>query len=890
MKKVGLIALLAGILLEILPFSEAFSAGTFTAFGPKDYIRTTGKPTTAMEDFSVLDPNTSYTLHIYNGGKNNQFKGKVSSAVISLDGAEVVRPNEFNQNVSHIENPIKLSKDNALAVELRSKPDSGLTIEIIGVDNDPPTIVATLDPSPNAAGWNKTDVIVSFACSDTTSGIAFCPAPVLVQQEGADQVITGTATDIAGNMASASVKVNLDKTPPVLTIISPLPGKNLEDPSVTVQGTINEALSGVAAVTCNGIPATFSNSSFTCNVSLVEGQNTVEIQATDLAGNVGYSSISVAFLPPALELAFVYDMRLDWWDKGSGGSFDGNFARPITHEGFYGLGSFGQTDYGSTNGFIYIAKELEPGGLAIPVDYTWVYSDWGSGATLDGSFWKPVPPAGYVCLGLVAQRGYSKPSTDAVRCVREDLTVPAKVGNTIWIDHGTGASYYFGSWQIIPADENGIFLGTFTGSGSSNASAWSPPTDPLFTIDARRVKRYNLSGGEIEELIQRYGPDLYFSSSYNYNYYWQEHYFLDDPEYVLDNGTTLVWGLVQNEWDYGSFSFSTLGSLNISAAGLMQDVESFVKSSPYFGDSRFRYYLHIYDSLKPGSLDRAKALVRVRPWNWLSTELQFWFFYPFNGPGRAEVCMTGNDCVENHWSQIGRHYGDWEQVTVRVDNRSKQLISVYMSRHGGGQSFFRTRFPEFNGTNPRIYVAKYSHAHYPTAGVHDYERVYETEWFGATQSVDLRDLTNGSGAVFSASLPGKYRIISSAVPGSGVTEPDWLQFQGRWGQYERLQEDIYYIFPLYTWYEVGAGPTGPAMKRSWVYGDSGENWWWTRRLEGTEACFDGIDNDGDGEIDCHDPDCWLADPVCILKGWRFCKDPENYFDDYWRFDIHSCPF
>jgi hypothetical protein len=808
-----------------------------------------------------------------------------------------VRPNEFNQNVSHIQKPITLATGNVLAVELRSKPDSGLTIEIIGLDNDPPTIEATLAPSPNAAGWNNTNVTVGFTCSDTTSGIASCTGPVLVQQEGANQVITGTATDIAGNTASASVTVNLDKTPPVVTIISPYPGANLQDSPVTVKGTIYEALSGVAGITCNGIPAALSNSSFTCNVSLVTGQNSMQAAATDLAGNTGSSSITVAFVPPALELAYVDDFRLVWWDKGSGGTWDGNYARPVPPTGFFSLGSFGQTDYGPTSGFVYVAKELESGALASPVDYTWVYSDWGSGAIMDGSFWKPVPPAGYVCLGLVAQTGYSKPSTDAVKCVREGLTVQAKVGNTIWIDHGTGATYYFGSWQIIPADENGIFLGTFTGSGGTNDSAWSPPTDPLFTIDARRVKRYDLNGGEIEELVQLYGPELYFYWKYPGTHWTlREDYFLDDPEYVLDNGTSLEWALVQNEWDYDSFSISDppLGSLDTSAAGLMQDVQSKIISSAEFNnDESLRYYLRIYDSFKPGSLDRAKALVRVRPWNWLSTELQFWFFYPFNGPGRAEVCASGNECVEDHFDQAGRHYGDWEHVNLRVDNRTKQLISVYMSRHDAGQWVLKNRFAdvlEFNGTHPRIYVAKYSHAHYPNAGVHDYERVFEWDYDLGTASVDLRDLTNGDGPVFSTYLPGKYRNISSALPGYHINEPEWLQFQGRWGQYEKLTQDIYFIFPLFTWKEVGAGPTGPAMKSSWGFGDSGKNWWWTRNLEGTEACFDGVDNDGNGKIDCDDPGCWQADPVCIREGWRCRHDPVTYWQDCCRFNIDDlCP-
>jgi hypothetical protein len=561
-------------------------------------------------------------------------------------------------------------------------------------------------------------------------------------------------------------------------------------------------------------------------------------------------------VPPALELAFVDNFELVWWDKGSGGDFDGAYWRPIVPDGFYALGHYGQGDYSYPGGFMFAARELEPGALASPVDYTWVWDDRGS-PSRDGSFWKPVPPAGYVCLGLVAQEWYSKPSTDAVKCVRQDLVVPAKAGNTIWLDHGTGANVDFGSWQIIPADENGIFIGTFTGNNSHS----TPPIDGLFCIDSRSVKRYELDSAAIEELVQRYGPHLYFYDSGN-NYDKWEDYFLDDPEYILDRAV-LVWGLVQNEWDYDSFSFTTLGSFNTSAAGLMQDVESYVRSSPYFSDPSFRHYLYIDDTLKPGSLDRAKALVRVRPWNWLFTDLQFWLFYPFNGPGRVEICLSGEDCWVMHFNEGGRHYGDWEQVTLRFDNRTKELFAVYMSRHGGGQWVWRNNFVdvmEFDGTHPRIYVAKYSHAHYPNAGAHDYERVFEWDYLFGTASVDLRDLTNGDAEVFFTNLPGKYRIISSALPGYQVTEPEWLQFRGRWGQYEQLIQDV--IF--YDWKEVGAGPTGPAMKGSWVRGDSGENWWWTRNLEGNELCLDGIDNDGDGKIDCRDPDCCKFDYGCIL--------------------------
>lgn len=912
MKKFVLIGtlVLLGAYFNVVALPDESHACSFTAFGPKDYILTSGKPTTVKENFSILDPNTHYTLHLYNGGKNNQHHSKpsrwtrfthgwrhfdlnnhsqekVSSALIRLNGRILTGISHFNQNVSHIQKSVRLLENNELTVEIRGKPKGRITIEITGIDKSPPTISATISPSPNAAGWNNTDVTVSFVCSDTTSGIASCSEAVEVQQEGADQAIMGTATDIAGNTASTSVIISIDKTPPVVSISSPLPGAGLQDSPADVQGMVDDALSGVARITCNGIPGNLSNSSFTCSVPLVSGQNILETVATDMAGNIGYSSITVAFLQLALELAYVDDFQLMWRDKGSGGDFDGAYYRPDLDNfptGFYSLGHYGQGDYGTPRGFVFAARELQDGALASPQDYEWVYSDWGSGADMDGSFWKPVPPSeDYVCLGLVAQTGYSKPSTDAVRCVRKNLTVPAKVGNTIWIDQGTGAHYYFGSWQIIPADENGIFLGTFTGSGGTNDSSWSPPTDPLFTIDARIVKRYEIGSADIGQLIEQYGPDLWLAGHAYVVPPMPEEYFLDSPEYVLDR-VTLEWALVENETSYGSFNFTFLGSHPTSAAGLMQDVESYVKLSPHFGNPFFRYYLRIDDSLRPGSLDRAKALVRVRPWNWLFTDLQFWFFYPFNGPGRAEVCASGNWCDIQFFDELGRHYGDWECVTLRVDNRTKELISVYMSRHAGGQWITRgnnfEQILQFAGTHPQIYAALHSHAHYSTPGAHDYYRAWEKDYFIGTASVDLRDLTDGDGPVFSTYLPGKYLIISSALPGSPVTEPEWLQFAGRWGQYERLSDDFLLPdspIPVYTYTEVGSGPSGPAMKTSWKRGDSSEHWWWTRNLEGHEACFDGIDNDGDREIDCDDPDCWQVDPVCIHRGWWLCHTLPDIF-------------
>ena len=492
-------------------FNPVFDVGTFVAFGPEDYIRSTKKPVFATDSFSVLNPHTSYTLHVYNGGQNNQSTDRVSSAVIKLNGAEVVSPSEFSQQVSHIEKPITLLKDNELAVEMRSGPGNRLTIVMTGVDNDPPTIVATLAPPPNAAGWNNTDVTVSFQCSDTTSGVASCSDPVLVATEGAGQVVTGRATDLAGNTASTSVTVNLDKTPPSVNIASPADGVVLDGPSVSVAGTVSDAVSGVAAVTCNGNPVSIVNSAFSSDVPLIRGANPITVEAMDVAGNTEHASITVIGDLRELELACVDHMQVEG-RLMFGYSDTVSFYKPVVPSGFYAIGHYSQGKPNWPYGFVFAVKGLTPSAIAHPIDYEKVFgSIYGSSL----SIWRPVPPEGYVSLGLAAAMG-GKPSTDEIVCVREDLVAPGKVGNTIGLADGTG--YRGNVWQIIPADSNGIFSGTFT---AVNGCVPPPDNENLFCLDVRSVRTYEMDKQTIDSLVQFLGPWLRFD--------WREQYFLDDP-------------------------------------------------------------------------------------------------------------------------------------------------------------------------------------------------------------------------------------------------------------------------------------------------------------------------------------------------------------------------
>lgn len=215
-------------------------ANTFSAFGPQTYPRGTGAPVTAKATFVVLNPSTQYVVRLRTGS--------VASAVAAVNGVTVIDPSQFNANVTSIEAPVTLKAVNELAVEVRGGPGGTIVLEIIGIDNEPPSIVANATPPPNGLGWNNSNVTVTFTCADSTSGIATCPPPVQVSSEGQSQSVAGTAIDKAGNSATANVIVNLDRTPPLVTS-SQSPGANpngWNNTPVTVRFTCSDTGSEIA--------------------------------------------------------------------------------------------------------------------------------------------------------------------------------------------------------------------------------------------------------------------------------------------------------------------------------------------------------------------------------------------------------------------------------------------------------------------------------------------------------------------------------------------------------------------------------------------------------------------------------------------------------------------
>ncbi len=169
----------------------------------------------------------------------------------------------------------------------------GTASESVTIQRDatPPTITGGNLEGANANGWYNTPVEVTFICDDATSGIASCTATQTLGQ-GADQSVSGTAVDNAGNSASTDVTgINIDLTPPEVTVTGVINGAVYTLGSVPAAGCVTtDTLSGVQT------DATLSVIGGNANgVGLFDASCT---GALDRAGNPGEATVTYQVIYP----------------------------------------------------------------------------------------------------------------------------------------------------------------------------------------------------------------------------------------------------------------------------------------------------------------------------------------------------------------------------------------------------------------------------------------------------------------------------------------------------------------------------------------------------------------------------------------------------------------
>jgi RHS repeat-associated protein len=328
----------AVVLLAFLgtPAAWAQQPGEFTVF-QKTYVREAGAPETVTDTFSVFNPNTSWQVQAINGDLEDDTVEMVSSSRLEINGEEVLAPNQFNQNVNYVEEPVSLVTNNTVSTIVKGKPGGQLIVSIVGEDNQSP--VAAWEFPVAGSVFNTSSIAAQLHLSDDTAGLnpvsleillnnnpvtgAFTPLTASVLDATLSASLTDLADgshtlsayieDLAGNTHAASVTFTVDRTLPVVGMTAPEDGAVTHNfrPEIIIH--YSDALSGIdpasAQLIVNGADVTdqatirASQASFTPAVDLNAGLQNVAVSVSDNAGNTANASFSftVQNLPPVAD-------------------------------------------------------------------------------------------------------------------------------------------------------------------------------------------------------------------------------------------------------------------------------------------------------------------------------------------------------------------------------------------------------------------------------------------------------------------------------------------------------------------------------------------------------------------------------------------------------------
>ena len=258
-----------------------------------------GLTTTATSSPPVKIDRTPPTTGLA-GTSNDWSNGDVTLTLAPTDNLSGVASTSYavDGGASRTGTTVTLSSDGDHTVTFFSTDQAGNAespqTTHVKIDKTAPTIRHVFTPlSYHDGAWTNQDVTVTFECADQGgSDLASCSGPVTRTTEGEGQAVVGTATDKAGNSATDTAVVSIDKTPPTIRAgVDRAPNEAgwYSDP-VTVTFDATDALSGVASVTAPKV--------------LGEGADqSARGTATDAAGNSaedGVSGINVDTTPPEL--------------------------------------------------------------------------------------------------------------------------------------------------------------------------------------------------------------------------------------------------------------------------------------------------------------------------------------------------------------------------------------------------------------------------------------------------------------------------------------------------------------------------------------------------------------------------------------------------------------
>ncbi len=239
---------------------------------------------------------------VYNSAKNVTLLASETAAIyFTLDGSTPTTGSPIYSQAISIPTSMILKY---FAKDLAGN-SSAVSAENYSIDSVPPVLtVSTLADGAftnnkilNIAG-TVTDAVglkelkINDSVVPVNPDNSFSQAIVLA---GNANMLSIVATDLAGNLTSDTRTVILDQTAPALTITAPADNSKTSTALVDVTGTVDETSTVQVKLGSNSQAATMNGTNFIAGVMLAPGSNTIEVTATDLAGNSSSQKRSLVY-------------------------------------------------------------------------------------------------------------------------------------------------------------------------------------------------------------------------------------------------------------------------------------------------------------------------------------------------------------------------------------------------------------------------------------------------------------------------------------------------------------------------------------------------------------------------------------------------------------------
>lgn len=173
---------------------------------------------------------------------------------------------------------ITVTYPSAGAAITSNKPTYTWKVMDSGAGVNPDTIGITIDSGSKITGSSITKTAISggYQCTYT-------PSSALAD---GSHTVKFDASDYDDNAATqTSVSFKIDTVPPTLNVKAPSNNLITNNKSCVVSGSTNDATSSPVTLKVNGTAVTVnSDGTFSTTIQLVEGNNTITIEATDAAG------------------------------------------------------------------------------------------------------------------------------------------------------------------------------------------------------------------------------------------------------------------------------------------------------------------------------------------------------------------------------------------------------------------------------------------------------------------------------------------------------------------------------------------------------------------------------------------------------------------------------